>query len=179
METEIKFQHIQSGPFHERQVIGSEAPPKAASYGNDQQVWTVAPTCPEPFTSFHGQDFPFLQNKNQRSPPGVTTTVLGTGQNKCSNHIESGFLHENASAKTTTIKIVCEKWGLGYHYLWGKAMIFPGVIYWTIKKGEHWTLVLEKTLESPLVSKEIKPVNPKGNQPWTVTARTDAKAPIL
>ena len=109
--------------------------------------------------------------------------VLRTGQNKCSNHIESGFLHENASAKTTTIKIVCEKWGLGYHYLSGKAMVFPLVIYrcesWTIKKAEHWTLVLEKTLESPLVSKEIKPVNPKGNQPWIVTRRTDAKAPKL
>ena len=109
--------------------------------------------------------------------------VLRTGQNKCSNHIESGFLHENASAKITTIKIVCEKWGLGYHYLSGKAMVFPEVIYrcesWTIKKAEHWTLVLEKTLESPLVSKKIKPVNPKGNQPWIVTRRTDAKAPKL
>ena len=62
-------------------------------------------------------------------------------------------------------------------------MVFPVVIYrcesWTIKKAEHWTLVLEKTLESPLVSKEIKPVNPKGNQAWIVTRRTDAKAPIL
>ena len=42
-------------------------------------------------------------------------------------------------------------------------------------------MVLEKTLESPLDSKEIKPVNPKGNQPWTFTGRTDAEAeaPIL
>ena len=36
--------------------------------------------------------------------------------------------------------------------------------------------VLEKTLESPLDSKEIKPVNPKGNKPWILTGRTDAKA---
>ena len=36
-------------------------------------------------------------------------------------------------------------------------------------------LVLEKTLESPLESKEIKPVNPKGNQPWIFIGRTDAK----
>ena len=43
------------------------------------------------------------------------------------------------------------------------------------------TLVLEKTLESPLYCKEIKPVNPKGNQPWIFIGRTDAKAeaPIL
>ena len=37
-------------------------------------------------------------------------------------------------------------------------------------------MVLEKTLESPLDSKEIKPVNPKGNQSWLSIGRTDAKA---
>ena len=42
-----------------------------------------------------------------------------------------------------------------------------------------WTVVLEKTLESPLDYKEIKPVNPKGNQPWIFTGRTGAEAPIL
>ena len=45
-----------------------------------------------------------------------------------------------------------------------------------------WTVVLEKTLESPLDCKEIKPVNPKGNQSWILTGRTDAEAeeaPIL
>ena len=42
-------------------------------------------------------------------------------------------------------------------------------------------MVLEKTLESPLDSKEIQSVNPKGNQPWIFTGRTDAEAetPIL
>ena len=40
---------------------------------------------------------------------------------------------------------------------------------------------MEKTLESPLDSKEIKPVNPKGNQPWIFIGRTDAEAeaPVL
>ena len=44
-----------------------------------------------------------------------------------------------------------------------------------------WTVVLEKTLKSPLDCKEIKPVNSKGNQSWKFTRRTDAKAktPIL
>ena len=43
------------------------------------------------------------------------------------------------------------------------------------------TVVLEKTLESPMDSKEIKSVNPKGNQPWIFIGRTDAEAeaPIL
>ena len=36
-------------------------------------------------------------------------------------------------------------------------------------------MVLEKSLESPLESKEIKPVNPKGNQPWKFIGRTDAE----
>ena len=39
--------------------------------------------------------------------------------------------------------------------------------------------MLEKTLESPLDSKEIQPVNPKGNQLWLFTGRTEAEAPIL
>ena len=42
-----------------------------------------------------------------------------------------------------------------------------------------WTVVLEKTLESPLDCKEIKPTNPKGNQPWIFIGRPDAEAPIL
>ena len=52
---------------------------------------------------------------------------------------------------------------------------------WTLKNWCFWTVVLEKTLESPLDSKEIKPVNPKGNQPWIFIGRTDAEAeaPIL
>ena len=50
---------------------------------------------------------------------------------------------------------------------------------WAQKNLRYWTVVLEKTLESPLDSKEIKPVNPKGNLPWIIIGRTDAEAPIL
>ena len=72
-----------------------------------------------------------------------------------------------------------------------KAMFFPVVMYgcesWTKEKTEHWRidafefLVLEKTFESPLDSKEIKTVNPKGSQPWIFIGRTvaEAEAPIL
>ena len=47
--------------------------------------------------------------------------------------------------------------------------------------GCFWTVVLEKSLESPLYCKEIKPVNPKGDQSWIFIGRTDAEAetPIL
>ena len=60
-------------------------------------------------------------------------------------------------------------WELDYKESWGP------------KNRCFWTMVLEKTLESPLDSKEIKPVNPKENQPWIFIVRTDdeAEAPIL
>ena len=66
-----------------------------------------------------------------------------------------------------------------------KAMVFPVVMYgcdsWTIKKlstkeSMLWTVVLEKTLESPLDSKDIQPVDLKENQSWIFIRRTDAKA---
>ena len=66
-----------------------------------------------------------------------------------------------------------------------KAIVFPSVIYgcesWTIKKTVlknwcFWTVVLEKTLESPLDSKEFKPFHPKRNQSWMFIGRTDAEA---
>ena len=52
---------------------------------------------------------------------------------------------------------------------------------WVLKNWYFWIVVLEKTLESPLDSKEIKPANPKGNQPWIFIGRTDdeAEAPIF
>src|SRR5574337_473990 len=70
-----------------------------------------------------------------------------------------------------------------------KAMVFPVVIYgyegWTVKKAECQRVdifeLLEKTLESPLDCKEIKTVNPKGNQHRILIGRTyvEAEAPIL
>ena len=50
---------------------------------------------------------------------------------------------------------------------------------WVPKNWCFWTVVLEKTLESLLDSREIKLVNPKGNQPWILIGRTDAEAEAL
>ena len=52
---------------------------------------------------------------------------------------------------------------------------------WALKNWCFWTVVLEKTLESPLDSKELQPVHPKGNQSWIFIGRTDADAetPVL
>ena len=75
-----------------------------------------------------------------------------------------------------------------------KAMVFPVVMYgcvwmweldykesWVPKNWCFWTVVFEKTRESPLDSKEIQPVHPKGNQSWMFIGRTDVEAetPIL
>ena len=74
-----------------------------------------------------------------------------------------------------------------------KTMVFPVVMYgcesWTIKSNFFWTpknwcfctILLEKTLESPLDYKEIQPVHPKGNQSWVFIGKTDVEAetPIL
>ena len=59
-------------------------------------------------------------------------------------------------------------WELEYKESWAQNWCF-------------WTVVLEKTLESPLDCKEIQPVHPKGDQPWVFIGRTDveAEAPIL
>ena len=72
-----------------------------------------------------------------------------------------------------------QSYGLSSSHVW----------IWELDPTENWArmnwcfhiVMLEKTLKNPLDSKEIKPVNPKGNQPWIFTGRTDAeaKAPIL
>ena len=61
------------------------------------------------------------------------------------------------------------------------SCLFPYLSSWAPKNKCFWTVVLEKTLESPLDCKEINPVNPKGNQSWIFIGRTDAEAetPIL
>ena len=50
---------------------------------------------------------------------------------------------------------------------------------WVLKNWCFQIVVLKNTLESPLVSKEIKPVNPKGNLPWIFIRRTDTETPVL
>ena len=71
-----------------------------------------------------------------------------------------------------------------------KAIVFLVVMYrcesWNIRKAElknwcFWTVVLEKTLESPLDCKEIQPVHSEGDQPWDFFGRNDAEAktPVL
>ena len=64
-------------------------------------------------------------------------------------------------------------------HVWMWVLDYKGS--WAPKNWCFWTVVLEKTLESPLNSKEIQPVHPEGNQSWMFIGRTDVEAetPIL
>ena len=72
-----------------------------------------------------------------------------------------------------------QTYGFPNSHVWMWELDHKGV--WMLKNWCFWTVVLEKTLESPVDYKEIKPVHPKENQPWIFIGRTDAeaKAPIL
>ena len=87
--------------------------------------------------------------------------------------------YQKAMALLCQQRSVYQSYGFSSSHIW----------MWELDNKESWvpnnwcfqTVILEKTLESPLDSEEIKPVNPKGNQPWIFIERTDAKveAPIL
>ena len=62
-------------------------------------------------------------------------------------------------------------------HVWMWKLGYKGT--WVLKNWFFWTVVLEKTLESPLGSKEIHPVHPKGNKSWIFIRMTDSEAPIL
>ena len=84
-------------------------------------------------------------------------------------------------------------WGLRHHFVdqgqYNQSYGFSNnhIWMWELDHKEEWmlknlcfqTVVLEKTLESPLDSKEIKPVTPKGNQPWIFIGRTHTEAEAL
>ena len=72
-----------------------------------------------------------------------------------------------------------QSYGFSSSHVWMWELEYKGG--WALKNGCFWTAVLEKTLESPLDCKEIKPVNSKRNQSWISIGRTDAEAeaPIL
>ena len=67
-----------------------------------------------------------------------------------------------------------QSYGFSSSHVWMWALDYKES--WVLKKWCFWTVVLEKTLESPLNCKEIQSVNPKGNQSWIFIGRTDAEA---
>ena len=80
----------------------------------------------------------------------------------CAPHLQGSCLHCQTSWTTAALYVHCEE-------------------SWVPKNWCFWTVVLEKTLESPLDGKEIQTVHSKGDQPWVFFGRNDAKAetPVL
>jgi len=64
-------------------------------------------------------------------------------------------------------------YGFSSSYVWIWDLDYKGS--WALENWCFWTVMLEKTLKSPLDCKEIKPVNPKGNKSWIFIESTDAK----
>ena len=118
----------------------------------------------------------------------VNVTLLSRGQVTIYTHtlLESHsalLAPENSTGSTKWVSQI----GHGEQHTWNWRWIgFPSshVWMWELDSKEggvpknwcFWTMELEKTLESPLGSKEIKPVSPKGNQPWIFIGRIDAEA---
>ena len=77
------------------------------------------------------------------------------------------------------IGLSSQSYGFCSSHVWMWELDYKGS--WVPKNWCFWTVVLEKTLESPLHCKEIQPVHPKGNESWIFIGRTDAEAetPIL
>ena len=82
-------------------------------------------------------------------------------------------------SRTTTTKIHSEGYGFSSGHVCMWELDYKES--WVLKDRCFWTVVLEKTLESPLDCKEIQPLHSKGDQSWVFIGRTDAKAetPIL
>ena len=117
----------------------------------------------------------------------VTNFVLGgskvTADSDCSHEIKRHLLLGRKAM--TNLDYFANKgpssqrYGFSSSHVWIWELDYKES--WVVKNWCFWTVVLEKTLESPLDSKEIQPVHPKGNQPWIFIGRTnvEAETPIL
>ena len=74
------------------------------------------------------------------------------------------------------VRSLCWTFVLGCSHVWMWELDYKES--WALKNWCFWTVVLEKTPESPLDCKEIQPVHPKGNQSWIFTGRTNAEAKL-
>ena len=118
--------------------------------------------------------------------PQVRVVKLSSGQDLHNHLIEyckpvSPFLVCMAPYQLLCGNLLCSLYSQSYGFSTSHVQMWEldHQRTWAPKNWCCWTLVLEKTLETPLGGKEIKPVNGKGNQPWIFIGRTDAEAPIL
>ena len=103
----------------------------------------------------------------------LQATVEGRGARCATAHDITESQTQLSNWITTTIKFI------SWNFCFNQNNWLDHKESWALKNWCFWTVVLEKTLESPLDCKEIKLVNPKGNQSWIFIGRTDTEAPIL
>ena len=104
-------------------------------------------------------------------------SCLGTHVHPWWSHVNV-WQNQYSIVKENKVKIKIKKKKAVFFcsYLWVWKLEY--IESWAPKKWCSWIVVLEKTLESPLSSKEIKPVHLKGNQSWIFIVRTDVEAEI-
>ena len=117
----------------------------------------------------------------------VTNFVLGgskvTADSDCSHEIKRHLLLGRKAMTNLDYfankGLSSQSYGFSSSHVWIWELDYKES--WVVKNWCFWTVVLEKTLESPLDSKEIQPVHPKGNQSWIFIGRTnvEAETPIL
>ena len=89
-------------------------------------------------------------------------------------------IEDKASICLNKGRVTWKRRVLGLKSMFISSGILGSIPYlWHLENWCFWTVVLEKTLESPLDCKEIQPVHPKGYQSWVFTGRTEAETPIL
>ena len=149
-------------------------------------IWVLVSPVPTNVTFSVFSEFHFLHIYNRNSVSGFLTSHFIVEMQECNEchawkkshdqlrqHIKKQrhyFAHKDLSSQ-------------GYGFSSSHAWIWELDCEegWALKNWCFWTVVLEKTLESPLDCKEIQPVLPKGDQSWVLIGRTDAavETPIL
>ena len=117
----------------------------------------------------------------------VTDFILGgskiTADGDCSHEIKRGLLlGRKAMTKLDSVLInrdITSKGPYSQIYGFSSSHVWMWGLGWVLKNRFFQIVMQQKTLESPLDSKEIKPVNPTRNQSWIFIGRADAEAPIL
>ena len=121
----------------------------------------------------------------------VTDLILGgskiTADGDCSHEIKrhlflgrkaminlDSILKSRDITLPTKVHLVSQSYGFSSNHVWMWKLDYKES--WEPENWCFWTVVLEKTLESPLDCKEIQPIHPKGNQSWMLIGRTDAEA---
>ena len=112
-------------------------------------------------------------------PGRKAITSREAGTLRCPDNA-NGYVQKRTStfAQKTSVQIATKTETFRWPYCRRQAS-YNITYMWNLKNWCFQIVVLERTLESPLDSKEIKPVHPKGNQPWLFIGRTDAEAEAL